>query len=129
MNMQYSVLILLFVAHYLFDFIFQERKDAENKSSDVFRLLHHALWYSIYTLLFIAVVLQGIMNISISANDVICYTAYLFSAHTLTDFITSKLSAYAHRTGQNKLFWSIIGIDQLLHQIQIIILFNLFIMR
>jgi len=50
----------------------------------------------------------------------------LFATHTVTDFITSKITAYAYKTEKNKLFWGTIGIDQMLHMLQIIYLYETF---
>jgi hypothetical protein len=40
-----SLLIILYVCHFIGDFIFQTRKMAENKSKSIYYLTSHVLWY------------------------------------------------------------------------------------
>jgi ribosomal silencing factor RsfS len=43
--------------------------------------------------------------------------------HFITDFFTSKASSSAYKEGNMKAFWGVIGFDQLIHHVTIMLLF------
>ncbi len=102
-------LILIFVLHYIGDFILQTRWMGENKSKLLSALSLHILVYTA-TLLpfgFEFAIINGIL-------------------HFITDFITSRLSSRAYKNGNMAQFWAIIGFDQLIHTITLILTLQYF---
>lgn len=106
------ILLLLGGVHYLFDFLLQSRKMAENKSSSIKYLSLHV---GIYT------VGLGIIAYALHRPDYrilpypVLWVIVNSVAHWVVDFVTSRLSASAYKDGEIKRFWSIIGLDQWLH--------------
>ena len=111
--------------HFICDFIFQFRDHAEKKSNNIKALLSHTAIYTMQVggLTCLLLLLVGDRN---SFNYFTEFHILLFATHTATDFITSKVTAHAYKNNKIKLFWSIIGIDQMLHMLQIIYLYETF---
>lgn len=103
-------LIFVFILHYIGDFLLQTRWMGENKSKNIVALLMHIIVYSA-TLIpfgFKFAIINGIL-------------------HLITDFITSKLSSRAYLNKNMAQFWAIIGFDQLVHTITLILTLQYFI--
>ena len=119
------VLSFIICFHFICDFIFQYDEHAKNKSHSIKALLSHTSSYTIQVGALTVMLFAMIQDIN-AFSHLIEWYFWLFTTHTLTDFITSKVTAYAHKTGKNKLFWGAIGIDQMLHMLQIIYLYEIF---
>lgn len=131
--MRIEILIMLLVVHYLADFVFQRRADAEEKHKSVLALLSHCSWYLFITyflIMFIMPIFVAISQIeSLYLTDgleISTYSLCLVVLHFATDYFTSKISHNFYEQKKIKYFWATIGADQLLHQIQIIVLGYLF---
>lgn len=100
------MIALILITHYFFDWTFQPRYIAENKSKSLKILSAHVLIYTIGLLL---------------VSGFVCPTApYAWAimnglAHFVVDFFTSKLSAYFYINQNYKAFWNVVGADQLIH--------------
>ena len=105
-------LILLFIGHYLADFMFQTRNESILKSRYINYLIIHSLKYSFIMFVF------SIFNIKIFL--------LLFIFHFIIDYIfgniMSKLELYNKK--ETSKFLNFLGLNQLLHQILIIILWK-----
>ena len=97
------ILVILFV-HYVFDWRFQTRWMAENKSSRLDALGLHVLIYFIGLLI-------------IAAFTPLSITWALVNAilHFGVDFCSSKISRKAWLHHDKKRFWNTIGFDQFCH--------------
>lgn len=106
--MDYTIIILLLFLHYISDFLFQTRHIAETKSKSLKSLSIHC---GLYSILFILTVgpIYGILNMVL---------------HFIVDFTTSKFTTYFYQKEDMKMFWNIIGFDQLLHAIILITSYN-----
>lgn len=110
-------LLLFYLAHFIFDFSLQNEKDAITKYKSFSNLLSHTLFYS------------GSMSITVFLMSLDIFSSIKFwlitlILHTITDFISSKLTHNRFSIGKMygaTGFWSIIGIDQFLHIAQITI--------
>lgn len=152
-------MILIFILHFIGDFVLQTREEGRGKSKSTKLLLSHTIKYSLcFILLYYMIGLNTIYFIAIT-----------LVFHTITDYFTSKLSAFYYQllSKANKIldsvdllmsnssedrkkqiinaiqdylpetkkkipviehkFWTVIGFDQLLHAIQLILTYNLFI--
>jgi len=106
-----DILILVWI-HYIFDFWLQSRKVAENKSSNNIILLTHVLEYSIGLTAFAVYAMCGWQFVFINVV-----------AHFITDWCTSRVTTWAWRTNNMKLFWNTIGFDQAVHITTLIVTF------
>ncbi len=110
-------IFVIIIIHWIADFVFQDEKWATNKSKSFDHLLAHTLTYSLIWFM----VCIFILPIKISF---IFYVITLV-AHTITDYFTSRIVS---KKFENKHYGSaipnfgaftIIGIDQLLHYLQL----------
>lgn len=115
----------ILIVHWVADFVLQDEEWAINKSSSLYCLLKHTLTYS---LVFFAAALI--------ANDFKLYLCFLFFVctfvlHTITDYFSSKVVAKKFKKKHygssvpNFGAFTIIGLDQLAHYIQLLVCWNL----
>lgn len=99
---------LVFLFHFIGDFIFQSRKMGENKSKSMKWLMTHVVIYA---------TILGILSYPLFSNwlPFIIWIVINFYLHLATDFITSRCSGYFYLKNNMKAFWSTIGIDQTIH--------------
>lgn len=127
--MNYLDLIIILFIHFVADFLFQSREMGIKKSRNIYWLITHIYIYSIIT--FIGWVLYFDLNFKMMF-ELISLTVF---SHFLTDYITSKLSSRFYLKSKKSkslkeskyfewLFWSIIGFDQLIHAITLILTFK-----
>lgn len=110
------LLIKMFIAHFVGDFTLQSRDMAVNKSHSLKHLFKHVGVYWITTFLLVFM-LSGFLEVW----AIISWSLVNAGFHLITDFFTSKASAYFYETDQTYKFWNMIGFDQLIHIITIII--------
>lgn len=107
-----TITILLFT-HWLADFVFQTDWMAKSKSTSIPILVVHTL---VYTLVFAAILLL-LLGPSI---PLIQFLLVNWIAHTLVDYITSRISKVLYTANDIHNFFVVIGFDQLLHAITLI---------
>lgn len=160
-----TTIIILLAAHWIGDFVLQSRRDAESKSHNTVALIRHVSGYTFFMMFVAIFVFRGENWLSFGLITFVC--------HFITDYFTSKGTAYAYLKTQeaftfqsdnwnlnqgdilttpngielmilgylcsghyrvillrtydkwNKIFWSIIGFDQLLHVAQILLTIQL----
>lgn len=142
----YQVLGLI-VIHWISDFIFQAERWAIGKSKNIISLLSHTIMYSILFMILLFsleiiftevqpfTILSEFPFIAITDNNfiikIIHFGSITFVLHTFTDFITSKIVS---RMFNKKLYYtrlpnfgafSIIGLDQVLHYVQLFLTYIL----
>ena len=130
MDKNLILLCYLFITHYIADFAIQSRNSAENKSHSFNALMEHITSYYMFSILFIILPMMFVVAINkypAFYSSLVYYVISMTTAHLVTDYLTSKFNAKMRRDGKVKLFWIGIGFDQMLHTIQIIYFFNLFI--
>lgn len=118
----------IIIIHWIADFILQTEKQGMNKSKDFDILLSHTINYSIVWILF------GIFYTLITDTVkliplIILFSILTFFIHTITDYYTSKITSKRylknHFYGFNG-FWFWIGLDQILHYIQLFTMYHFF---
>lgn len=121
MNEDCIILILLLLMHFLSDFVFQSREQADSKSNSILALLAHCYGYTCWIGI-TTIAISGVFNkIGVDVMGILWYTISLGYTHLCIDFCTSKFNKRAYENKHDKLFWTGIGFDQWLHQICIII--------
>lgn len=113
--MQINILIGFLISHFISDFVLQPRDIAESKGFNIKSLIVHGGEYFVYfTVINMLILLPFYGNVLVYLR-VIDFCAINTVAHLLIDFITSKLTSRYYKNGDNKMFFNIIGFDQLLH--------------
>lgn len=110
-------IILLIVLHYIGDFLLQTREMANNKSKDNEWLALHVLAYSM--VFFFGMILFYDYFVSI------IFMSITFVCHFFTDYVTSRLTSYCYKKNQIYNFFAIMGFDQVLHLVQLILTLKL----
>jgi hypothetical protein len=105
------------VAHYFADFVLQSRWMGENKSKEWKPLLVHI---AVYTS-FMAVVCFFLLG-----PIGLVYAVLNGALHLVTDYFSSRMSRKAYEEGKLNKFWLIIGADQLIHHLCLVLTLLLF---
>lgn len=127
-----AVLIPCFiaVAHFIGDFPLQSAWMATGKSKSLKPLLTHIVVYtlSVYAVLWWMLFGAAIWGANVQFNlpSLFAYACLNGAAHFVVDFITSKLTAWAHANTKTRLFFVIIGADQLLHGLILLLTLPIF---
>lgn len=103
----------IFVAHYVGDFVLQSRWMGENKSKKWAPLLVHIGVYTLVLAIFSMLILGPVVGI--------IYAVVNGLLHMVTDYISSRLSSAAYKEGNLGRFWMIIGADQMVHQLCLVL--------
>ena len=115
-TMEYKIILLIGLIHYVADFWCQSRWMAENKSKDVNALAMHVAAYSIVTTTGWWLMLGSLYP------EILFLT---FMTHFVTDLITSKLTTYYYKKENWYMFFNVVGLDQLIHLITLILTYKL----
>lgn len=98
------LILLMFVVHYVFDWVLQTRWMAENKSKNNNALLLHVGIYSI-----------GLFLLAAFTPLSIFWACINTVAHFAVDFISSRITSHMWTNNMNDGFWNTIGADQMVH--------------
>lgn len=109
----------ILIVHWLADFVFQSDEVAKGKSSSVGILFQHAF---IYTLVWIPAIL--LMAIMLNRPALFLFFPITFLSHALIDFYTSKANKQLYENKETHEFFVSIGLDQILHYIQLYLTFK-----
>jgi hypothetical protein len=119
-------IFVIIISHFIADFWFQTETQALSKSKNINQLVSHTLMYSFIMFLFLIVGVNTnsieILFSGLYITKVLAFIGITFTAHTITDYFTSRWSSYYYRQGKFygvPGFWFIISIDQVLHLIQL----------
>lgn len=122
------VIIGILFVHWVADFICQSDKMAQNKSSKREWLIYHAF---MYTLVFaIALIIFSFFSL-VTVLGYLKFVVGVFLLHLITDAITSKIVSKKfknnHLGGDIPNFgaFTMIGLDQWLHFVQLILVYYL----
>jgi hypothetical protein len=118
-------LTVLLFAHWVADFLLQTDYQAKNKSTDFTVLISHTFTYS----LAFTFICSGLLTSLGYDYPTLFYPqlfAITFVTHTQIDFITSKITKKLWEEGDTHNFFVVIGFDQLLHLITLILYFSYF---
>lgn len=113
------IFILLFI-HWIADFVLQTDYQAKNKSTSKLVLLQHVLSYTlVFGLLIIGVALEYY-----SLLNYFYFLLITGTSHFVTDYFTSKVTKKLYNEGDIHNFFVVVGFDQFLHFIQLILTYN-----
>lgn len=103
-----KMLIVLFIFHFISDFVLQSSEMALNKSKSNFWLGYHCLVYSVLFMVFVSP-LYGIVNGVL---------------HFGIDYITSRTTSKLWQKQDYHNFFVVIGFDQMLHMICLVLTYQ-----
>lgn len=126
-------LSILLVFHFIFDFLLQSRKTANKKSSDMKVLIGH-----LFSMMF-GILLAGLFFTTLNQKDIFVFAIANTALHGIIDWniwriykgiILKKYPDVANgkivfEYWNDKLFYSFIGLDQLLHTLCYLLTYKL----
>lgn len=104
MSIDVYILLMLLLTHFVADFVLQTDRMAKGKSSSNTILAYHV---GVYSLCFIWVSIPFVL--------------VTFVLHFITDWCSSRLSSMLWKKGDVHNFFVVIGADQLLHYVGLIL--------
>lgn len=113
---------IIICIHWIADFVFQAEKWAIGKSKDSILLFKHTLTYTAVWL--VALIIWGFFQ-TFTFEQVYAFLLITFGTHTVTDYFTSRINSNLYKKGKfgspipNFGFFSMIGLDQVLHYAQL----------
>lgn len=118
--------LLIIAIHFFADFVCQTHEMAINKSKSNYWLSMHVMVYTAVTLIawhFCLLQPATIYHIV----DYLLFIGFIFSTHWITDYITSRISSKYFGKGDYHNGFVVVGIDQVLHYIQLFSAYWLFV--
>jgi hypothetical protein len=109
--------------HWIFDFFAQTHWQATNKSKNNVALASHVGVYSIGLILIVLLNFGYFQHLSYAIGYVVLNAV----AHFFTDYVTSRASSSLYEKEEFHDFFVVIGFDQLLHYLTLIVTFMLLI--
>lgn len=110
-----SDVIVLLVAHFIGDFVCQSRMMADNKSKNIWWLLTHGIIYSI-----ILFILMFIFT-SYGTIPLILFSLFNGLIHIIFDKLSSTCTSKYYKQKQFYRMFTVIGFDQLLHLVTLLL--------
>jgi len=120
MKTEIQILIIIFI-HWIADFLLQTKTMAVNKSKSNYWLFIHVFVYSL-TWMFIGLFFFKLIQ-------VLFFTITTFICHFITDYLTSRWTSKLYKEEKYygfPAFFSVIGLDQFLHYLQLILCYGYF---
>lgn len=119
------MLYYLLLLHWMGDFVFQWRYIADNKSHNQLVLLMHGLIYGTI----ITAGLFYVMPDKVPISVFVMFLAFNVGIHIITDAVTSKMTAFFYKKGWMHSFFTVIGLDQMLHVATLLLSIQVFLDR
>jgi len=125
--MIWTFLFIIFV-HWVSDFVLQTQHMSTRKSSSNYYLTLHVVIYSFATILGWALVLP-LLGIHLYSGPVWLAFLLIFVTHWITDYFTSRRTSKLYKEEKYHDFFVVIGFDQVLHYVQLLLIFNYIILN
>lgn len=113
----FTMFASLFILHWLSDYVWQSRKNADAKWNDVRALVDHVSMYvlpfTVFVYMYAPTFAAGWMFVN-----------YLWLSHLAVDYFTSKATHKYYEQKNYKMFFVVLGADQLLHILTFFVLLN-----
>ena len=123
MNLSLLTIFLVLFAHWISDFWFQTKNMAEKKSTNIYWLLTHCVVYGagLFSILYLFNILSFIdVN---SYFEIMIFAILNTILHFFVDFGTSRLTTKLYKRERFRMFFNVIGGDQLIHTMTLLISF------
>ena len=120
--------LFIILVHWVSDFVLQTHHMSTRKSSSNYYLTLHVVIYSFATILGWALVLP-LLGIRLSSGPVWLAFLLIFVTHWITDYFTSRRTSKLYKEERYHDFFVVIGFDQVLHYVQLLLIFNYIILN
>lgn len=120
-----SVLVIQLI-HLFADFLCQTHEMAIGKSKSNYWLSLHVGVYTLVTFLAWHFCLMQ-PGVSYFITEYLYFVVFIFSTHWVTDYITSRISSKYFTKGDYHNGFVVVGVDQLIHTLQLLTAYYLFI--
>lgn len=116
-------IIKILIVHWIADFVLQDEEWALKKHNDVHILTMHVMTYTVFWAIYLILVQS-------TATQVIYFCTITGVFHFCTDYVTSKIThaqAEARHFGSpipNFGLFTVVGFDQILHYIQLLLTYQ-----
>ncbi|MBL7921052.1 MAG: DUF3307 domain-containing protein [Bacteroidia bacterium] len=111
--------ITILVVHFLADFVFQSSKMATGKSKSLKWLSIHVVTYALVSFITFLFIFTNYGDLSFALS----WWLINIALHFVVDLITSKITSKFWEEKNMRLFFVMIGLDQLIHNLCLIITF------
>lgn len=122
------VFLFIIFVHWVSDFVLQTQHISTRKSSSNYYLTMHVVIYSFATILGWSLVLP-LLGIRLSSGPVWLAFLLIFVTHWITDYFTSRRTNKLYKEEKYHDFFVVIGFDQVLHYVQLLLIFNYIILN
>ena len=112
--MELIEIMAIIVIHWIADFVMQTDEQAKGKSSSMFHLMGHMIYYSLAWYVF-GMAYAFYLGDEYQPDHVACFVAITFVIHAIQDYFTSRLNTYLWNKGDVHNFFVSVGFDQVLH--------------
>lgn len=112
-------IIAVLAMHWAADFVFQSHWMATNKSKSIIALSSHIAAYT-------AAMAAGCFAVfwNLPSPNILAFAAINGALHFTTDFVSSRITSRLWSNGHVHYFFVVIGLDQLAHQVAIVLTAN-----
>ena len=121
MSFLISSISVILIIHWVADFIFQTHYMATNKSKSVAVLGEHIFVYTSILTCISVMIFAPYISPALIAQWALCNGCF----HFVTDYFTSKLTSKLYAENKVHEFFAIVGLDQLIHTLTLILTFTL----
>jgi hypothetical protein len=118
--MSLQMIAWLLLGHWIGDYLLQTRRMANAKHRDLEMLLLHVLVYSAIMMTFVRVACPGLATV-----PALAFVTMTAAAHAAVDALSSRLTHWSWGHAKEKLFFCVLGADQVLHVIAVLGVFQL----
>jgi len=122
--MNITIILILLFAHWIGDFMLQKEEWAVTKHNNFTNLQKHTAVYTLTISIFVGIWMLLQSEIEFRLISLLLFMLVTSIVHTIIDFITSKITHRLYDKGNMHVFFIVIGLDQLLHYIILILTFN-----
>lgn len=116
-----NFIIIIFLIHFISDFIFQTHEMSLKKSKSIFWLSYHVIVYSFITTILWYIFFGGMIK---DYSFILYIFIITFITHWITDYFTSKWTSKLWEQQRVHDFFVVIGLDQLIHTITLLKTYN-----
>lgn len=117
------MIYIILIINYIADFLLQSREIATKKSKSLPALLKHVSTLGIFMFVTLAICYK-FENL----YGVFAFSMVNMLLHGITDFFTSKWTSHLYKNEKIKQFFDVIGFDQLIHVITILMTYDYFLL-
>ena len=120
--------LFILIVHWVSDFVLQTHHMSTRKSSSNYYLTMHVIVYSFSTIFSWALILP-LLGIHLTSGPVWLAFLLIFATHWVTDYFTSRWTSKLYKEEKYHDFFVVIGLDQVLHYVQLLLIFNYIILN